>query len=93
VGELGLSDEALALFFGGNAERCVRAGPRCPSRPSHHDGEHQPVRRAALTPHTRGKLLVILSLAVGRQLRRDDAIAHAQQVSRIGLARATLRCR
>ncbi len=39
---------------------------------------------AALTPHTRGKLLVILSLAVGRQFRRDDAIAHAQQAERIG---------
>ncbi|HWB76472.1 MAG TPA: helix-turn-helix transcriptional regulator [Nannocystaceae bacterium] len=39
---------------------------------------------AALTLHTRGKLLVILALAVGRQFRRDDAIAHAEAAAEIG---------
>jgi tetratricopeptide (TPR) repeat protein len=38
----------------------------------------------AITAHTRGKLLVILSLAVGRQFRRDEAIAHAQHAETIG---------
>jgi tetratricopeptide (TPR) repeat protein len=38
----------------------------------------------AITPHTRGKLLVVLALAVGRQFRRDDAIAHANDAAAIG---------
>ena len=39
---------------------------------------------AAITPHTRGKLLVMLSIAVGRQFRCDDAIAHAHAAEEIG---------
>jgi tetratricopeptide (TPR) repeat protein len=38
----------------------------------------------AITLHTKGKLLVMLSLAVGRQFRCDDAIAHARAAEDIG---------
>jgi tetratricopeptide (TPR) repeat protein len=39
---------------------------------------------AAGTRHTLGKLLVMLSIAVGRQFRRDEAIEHAQRAACIG---------
>ncbi|HET6585727.1 MAG TPA: tetratricopeptide repeat protein, partial [Nannocystaceae bacterium] len=39
---------------------------------------------AAGTRHTLGKLLVMLSIAVGRQFRRDEAIAHARRAADIG---------
>jgi tetratricopeptide (TPR) repeat protein len=41
---------------------------------------------AAITPHTRGKLLVMLSIAVGRQFRGEDAIVHARAAAEVGHA-------
>jgi tetratricopeptide (TPR) repeat protein len=38
----------------------------------------------AISLHTKGKLLVMLSIAVGRQFRCDDAIVHARAAADIG---------